>query len=156
MVIDRKQLPYNVQLIFISYFFSQVIEPSERHKKKLKQWFWITTYSNYFTISLSKIRLAFDQFKRFVKDEEENSIFQYEQHPTYVVESEERWHNHRFSEAKKKNRKIILLSHHQIISNIHALDMYQNKKSPLNKKLFDEDLTQTFEDRNTKLKNILE
>jgi predicted phosphodiesterase len=66
-----------------------------------------------------------------------NSIFQYEQHPTYVVESEERWHNHRFSEAKKKNRKIILLSHHQIISNIHALDMYQNKKSPLNKKLFD-------------------
>jgi len=85
MVIDRKQLPYNVQLIFISYFFSQVIEPSERHKKKLKQWFWITTYSNYFTISLSKIRLAFDQFKRFVKDEEENSIFQYESNQKFSI-----------------------------------------------------------------------
>jgi hypothetical protein len=66
-----------------------------------------------------------------------NSIFNYEQHPTYVVESEERWHTHRFLEAKKKNRKVILLSHHQIISNIHALDIYQNNKSPLNKKLFD-------------------
>lgn len=76
LVIDRKLLPYNNQLIFISYFFNEIETPNENQKQKLKEWFWVTTYSNYFTIySLSKIRLAFDQFKRFVKNEEENPIF---------------------------------------------------------------------------------
>jgi hypothetical protein len=35
--------------------------------EQLKKWFWITTYSNYFTIySLSKQRQAFNQFKDFI------------------------------------------------------------------------------------------
>jgi hypothetical protein len=76
LVIDRKLLPYNNQLIFISYFFSEIDEPNEEHKRKLKDWFWVSTYSNYFTIySLSKIRLAFEQFKRFIRNQNENPIF---------------------------------------------------------------------------------
>ena len=75
-VIDRRLLPYNNQLIFLTYFFNKIDEPNENQKRKLKEWFWVTTYSNYFTIySLSKIRLAFEQFKMFVRNETENPIF---------------------------------------------------------------------------------
>lgn len=75
-VIDRKLLPYNNQLIFIAYFFNINQEPNEFQKSKLKDWFWTSTYSNYFTIySLSKIRLAFEQFRRFVDDERQNPVF---------------------------------------------------------------------------------
>jgi hypothetical protein len=76
LVVDRKLLPYNNQLIFITYFFNEIKEPSILQLKKLKDWFWVSTYANYFTIySLSKIRLAFEQFKRFVVDENESPIF---------------------------------------------------------------------------------
>ena len=75
-VIDRKLLPYNNQLTFLTYFFNNIQEPNEIQKRKLKEWFWISTYSNYFTIySLSKIRLAFEQFKMFVRNESENPVF---------------------------------------------------------------------------------
>jgi uncharacterized protein with ParB-like and HNH nuclease domain len=76
MVIDSKLLPYNNQFIFITDFFSQVSNPSPTHLRKLKEWFWITTYANYFTIyNLSKQRLAYLQFQKFIKDENESSIF---------------------------------------------------------------------------------
>ena len=76
LVVDRKLLPYNNQLIFLSFFFNEIEQPNQGQIVKLKKWFWITTYSNYFTIySLSKIRLAFEQFKRFTLDENENPVF---------------------------------------------------------------------------------
>jgi hypothetical protein len=76
LVIGRRLLPYNNQLIFLTYFFNEVEIPNEEQKNKLKRWFWVTSYSNYFTIySLSKIRLAFEQFKRFVRNEKENPIY---------------------------------------------------------------------------------
>ena len=76
LIIDRRLLPYNNQLIFLSYFFKEVEEPNQDQIKKLKDWFWITTYSNYFTIySLSKIRQAFDQFKKFTRNHNENSVY---------------------------------------------------------------------------------
>lgn len=75
-VIDRRLLPYNNQLIFLTYFFNKIEEPNEIQRRKLKDWFWISTYSNYFTIySLSKIRLAFEHFKMFVRNENENPVF---------------------------------------------------------------------------------
>lgn len=75
-VVDRRLLPYNNQLIFLTYFFNKINEPSENQKRKLKEWFWISTYSNYFTIySLSKIRLAFEQFRMFVRNENENPVY---------------------------------------------------------------------------------
>ncbi|MBK9638754.1 MAG: DUF262 domain-containing protein [Bacteroidetes bacterium] len=75
LVIDRRLLPYNSQLIFLSYFFIEIESPNDNQKRKLKEWFW-TTYSNYFTIySLSKIRHAFEQFKRFAKNESDNPLY---------------------------------------------------------------------------------
>lgn len=76
LVIDRRLLPYNGQLIFLTYFFNEVKEPNENQILKLKEWFWTTSYSNYFTIySLSKIRLAFEQFKRFTDNEIEDAVY---------------------------------------------------------------------------------
>lgn len=76
LVIDKRLLPYNNQLIFLSYFFNEVPNPSDNQITKLKAWFWTTTYSNYFTIySLSKIRKAFDHFKNFVYNEHIDPIY---------------------------------------------------------------------------------
>lgn len=76
LVIDRRLLPYNNQLIFLTHFFNEIDTPTEEQKRKLKEWFWTTSYSNYFTIySLSKIRQAFEQFKRFTKYENESPIY---------------------------------------------------------------------------------
>jgi len=78
-VLERKLLPYNNQLIFITYFFNEVdreasIYPNQL--EKLKKWFWITTYANYFTIySISKRRKAFEQFKLFVAGRIKNPVF---------------------------------------------------------------------------------
>ena len=76
LIIDKKLLPYNNQLIFLTYFFNNIESPNLQQLSKLKEWFWITTYSNYFTIfSLSKIRLAFEQFMKFTKNESENAVY---------------------------------------------------------------------------------
>ncbi|WP_370398571.1 DUF262 domain-containing protein [Tenacibaculum dicentrarchi] len=76
LVIDKKLLPYNNQLIFLTHFFNNVENPNSQQFSKLKEWFWITTYSNYFTIfSLSKIRLAFEQFMHFTENELVNPVF---------------------------------------------------------------------------------
>lgn len=76
LVLDSKLLPYGNHLVFITDFFNQVEKPSELHLKKLEQWFWITTYANYFTIySLSKQRAAYLQFQDFLKDEEQDPVF---------------------------------------------------------------------------------
>lgn len=76
LVIEGKLLPYNNQLVFITDFFNQIENPTETQLKKLKNWFWITTYSNYFTMySLSKQREAYHQFQKFLKDENENPVY---------------------------------------------------------------------------------
>lgn len=75
LVIDNKLLPYNNQLIFITDFFNKVENPSNEQLKKLKEWFWVTTYSNYFTIyNLSKQRKAYDVFQSFINNNE-NPIY---------------------------------------------------------------------------------
>jgi uncharacterized protein with ParB-like and HNH nuclease domain len=67
LVVENKLLPYNNQLIFITDFFSKVENPSQHQLEELKRWFWITTYSNYFTIyNLSKQRKAYDTFQNFI------------------------------------------------------------------------------------------
>lgn len=76
LVLDSKLLPYGNHLVFITDFFNQVENPTNLHLKKLEQWFWITTYANYFTIySLSKQRAAYLQFQDFLKDEEQDPVF---------------------------------------------------------------------------------
>lgn len=76
LVIDSKLLPYGNQLVFITDFFNQVVNPTETHIQKLKDWFWITTYASYFTIyALSKQREAYYQFQKFIADETENPVY---------------------------------------------------------------------------------
>jgi uncharacterized protein with ParB-like and HNH nuclease domain len=74
-VIDQKLLPYPSQLIFITDFFRLNPRPSELLLSKLVDWFWITSYANYFTVySLSQQRRAYSIFRRFALGEHENGI----------------------------------------------------------------------------------
>lgn len=75
-VIDSKLLPYNIQLIFIMDFFKKIENPTAEQLTNLKEWFWITTYSNYFTIySLANQRRAYEHFQRFLIGEESNPVY---------------------------------------------------------------------------------
>jgi uncharacterized protein with ParB-like and HNH nuclease domain len=76
MILEAKLIPYNNQFIFITDFFNKIEYPTENQLLNLKKWFWITTYSNYFTIyNLSKQRTAYQQFQRFIDDEYTNPVF---------------------------------------------------------------------------------
>jgi uncharacterized protein with ParB-like and HNH nuclease domain len=76
LVMDGKLLPYGIQLIFITDFFNQIENPTEKQLDSIKDWFWITTYSGYFTMySLSKQRDAYHQFQDFLKGENENPVY---------------------------------------------------------------------------------
>jgi uncharacterized protein with ParB-like and HNH nuclease domain len=75
-VLDSRFLPYNNQLISITDFFNEIEQPTRTQLDTLRKWFWITTYSNYFTIyNLGKQRLAYQAFREFLKDENSNPIY---------------------------------------------------------------------------------
>jgi len=75
-LIDYKLLPYPAQLIFITVFFNKVDAPSKNQLEILKNWFWVTTYSNYFTrYNLSKQRIAYEQFQSFIENEKTSPIY---------------------------------------------------------------------------------
>ena len=75
-VIDIRLLPYPTQLIFISEYFRLNPEPTLEQCKALKKWFWVTTYSNYFTLySLSQQRSAYQVFCEFAKGEHLDGIY---------------------------------------------------------------------------------
>lgn len=75
-VLDSKLLPYPNQLIFITDFFNKVENPSDEQLEKLKDWFWVTTYSNYFTIyNLSKQRKAYEHFQKFILETSETPLY---------------------------------------------------------------------------------
>jgi len=76
LVLDSKLVPYNIQLIFIMDFFKRFEHPTADQKSRLKEWFWITTYSNYFTIySLANQRRAYEYFQKFLDGKEANPTF---------------------------------------------------------------------------------
>jgi hypothetical protein len=75
-VIDVRLLPYPTQLIFISEYFRLNPEPNSEQYRALKNWFWITTYSNYFTLySISQQRSAYRTFCKFAKGEHRDGIY---------------------------------------------------------------------------------
>lgn len=77
-IVDVKLLPYPTQLIFISEFFRMNEEYSMDQMEALKRWFWITTYSNYFTIySLSQQRIAYQKFVEFAHGQHPTGILEY-------------------------------------------------------------------------------
>lgn len=75
-VIDSRLLPYTAQLVFLSVFFMHTPKPDKDQIEALKRWFWITTYSNYFTtLSLSGQRRAFAHFIGYINGEQESPLF---------------------------------------------------------------------------------
>ncbi|ASG07654.1 hypothetical protein XM75_c11828 [Vibrio vulnificus] len=76
LVLDGKQLPYVPQLIFVSDFFNTLDNPSQSQIDDLKKWFWMTTYSNYFTIyTISKQREAYNQFRAYLHGGEVDILY---------------------------------------------------------------------------------
>ena len=76
LVLNGKQLPYVPQLIFITDFFNTLSQPSDEQISDLKKWFWITTYSNYFTIyTISKQREAYKQFRDYLEGKTNEIVF---------------------------------------------------------------------------------
>jgi uncharacterized protein with ParB-like and HNH nuclease domain len=75
-VINIRLLPYPTQLIFISEYFRLNPEPTAEQYKALKNWFWVTTYSNYFTIySISQQRTAYQTFCNFANGPHQDGIY---------------------------------------------------------------------------------
>jgi len=75
-IIDIRLLPYPSQLIFISEYFRLNSEPTDEERKALENWFWFTTYSNYFTLySLSQQRSAYEVFCDFAKGKHPDGIY---------------------------------------------------------------------------------
>ena len=63
---DYRLLPYNLQLIFLTMFFREIPNPSVSQKEDLKRWFWVTSYSAYFTVySMSFQRKAYSQWLEY-------------------------------------------------------------------------------------------
>ncbi|UOX33795.1 DUF262 domain-containing protein [Flavobacterium sediminilitoris] len=75
-VLNSKFISSQYQLIFIINFFNKINIPNNIQISELKKWFWITSYSNYFTIyNLADIRLAYKKFNNFILNENENPIY---------------------------------------------------------------------------------
>ncbi|HRA73240.1 MAG TPA: hypothetical protein PLB11_10515, partial [Flavobacterium sp.] len=89
-VLDSKLLPYNIQLIFLTDFFNKIEYPSEKQILKLKKWFWITTYSNYFTSNLSKQRFAYQRFQKFILDDEIDPVYYDRNETLYTLDFPEK------------------------------------------------------------------
>ena len=66
-VLNYRLLPYDIQLVFMTVFFEQVENPTRKQLDDLKRWFWLTSYTSYFTVfSLSGQRKAFDCFVNYI------------------------------------------------------------------------------------------
>jgi len=75
-VIDIRLLPYPTQLIFISEYFRLNPNLTGEQSKSLEKWFWVTTYSNYFTwYSLSQQRAAYQEFCQFALGNHPDGIY---------------------------------------------------------------------------------
>lgn len=75
-VVDIRLLPYPSQLIFISEYFRLNQNPTSEQLQSLENWFWITTYSNYFTLySLSQQRSAYQEFLKLTRGESFDGIY---------------------------------------------------------------------------------
>lgn len=76
LVVYSKLLPASIQLVFLTEFFNNVPNPSPAELERLKKWFWITTYSNYFTLySPSKRKEAFNHFQYFCQGATSDPVY---------------------------------------------------------------------------------
>jgi len=85
-VIEYRLLPYNTQLVFLTEFFRLNKNPNEIEISELKKWFWVTTYSNYFTIySLSKQRKAFQYFQEFAQKKRKDATYNHDNQEPFTT-----------------------------------------------------------------------
>jgi len=76
MVLNSKLISSQNQILFIQDFFKKNDNPTPSQLNELKKWFWITSYSNYFTkYNLSGQREAYKKFKDFIYNENVNPIY---------------------------------------------------------------------------------
>jgi hypothetical protein len=86
LVVDSKLLPAGMQFSFLVEFFNHIDEPSDYQVKQLKDWFWITTFSNYFTIyNPSKRKEAFRVFRNYIKGKAETPLYNDKPNISFVV-----------------------------------------------------------------------
>jgi uncharacterized protein with ParB-like and HNH nuclease domain len=112
LVIDGKLLPARAQLIFITEFFNQIEEPNEQQLNELKNWFWITSYSNYFTIySPSKRSEAFDWFRKDLENPDQLVIRIYNDSPDVPFKIPEIPQKINFGSVRAKTLMLFLLNH---------------------------------------------
>lgn len=120
-VLDIRLLPYTSQLVFLSVFFMHKPQPSKEQIDDLKRWFWITTYSNYFTIqSLSGQRNAFDHFLNYIKGETSSPLYTESIDSTFVTMPWPRLF--RLSSVRCKALALFQLKHQQSQLSIHTKD----------------------------------
>lgn len=88
-VVEYKLLPYNTQLIFLTEFFRLNPDPqlSNTKREELIKWFWVTSYSSYFTIysSISRQRKALTLFKNFAKGKRTDSIYSQDKNQQFIT-----------------------------------------------------------------------
>jgi uncharacterized protein with ParB-like and HNH nuclease domain len=76
LVLKSKFISSQNQLIFILDFFNKINSPTKKQIDELERWFWITSYSNYFTIyNLTGQREAYKKFKEFILNEDISPIY---------------------------------------------------------------------------------
>ncbi|PKV52559.1 uncharacterized protein DUF262 [Aquimarina sp. MAR_2010_214] len=122
LVVNKRLLPYNYQLIFLTYFFNRVDVPNPNQIKKLKDWFWTTSYSNYFTIfSLSKIRLAFEQFQNFTNDESINPVYYEKNHQFFFTADLP--NSVSAKSVRSKTFELFLLNYSNDFNNVNSFDI---------------------------------
>lgn len=73
LIVDNKLLPSGMQLIFLVEYFNRVDDNLHNDKiLDLKEWFWLTSFANYFTVyNPSKRKQAFSQFQMFAEDKDQ-------------------------------------------------------------------------------------
>ncbi len=85
-IIDIRLLPYPSQLIFISEYFRLNPEPTSEEYKALENWFWFTTYSNYFSMySLSQQRSSYEVFCNFARGQNSDGIYKVNSDMTFIT-----------------------------------------------------------------------
>lgn len=86
LIVDNKLLPAGMQLIFLVEYFNNNSNPTDVEKRELKNWFWTTSFSNYFTIySPSKRKEAFKLFQDFSKRKTNLSLYKDKENMIFSV-----------------------------------------------------------------------
>lgn len=61
-------VPYVMQFVFLCEFFRINSNPSNKHKDMIKEWFWRTTYTGWFTINRNAYNSHLNEIRNFAKD----------------------------------------------------------------------------------------